>query len=152
AEAEISVPNIPGISKASFLRLILDQVPTWNADFLVRPNVIEITTGTFSIPEYQFIEGNFEDMPLEKVLMDLSDRTVLRIFIDARDKDKAKTPISDRFQHETNLATAVRLLADMADLKVMVVDRVLYVTLTSNTTEFPPGRVPSLKPIRQEGA
>ncbi|HWY85798.1 MAG TPA: DUF4974 domain-containing protein, partial [Gemmataceae bacterium] len=134
----VTVPDVPGISKVRLLRLILDQVPTANAGFLLRNNVIEITTSERTLPENQFVDGNFEDVPLEEVLTELSDRTGVTIVIDTRAKDKARTPVSARFQHETNLATAVRLLADMAELKLVVVDRVLYVTLPSNNAEFPP--------------
>ena len=51
-----------------------------------------------------------------------------------------------------DIATAVRLLADMADLKLMIVDRVLYVTLRSNTATFPPGLLPAPKKSRIEAA
>jgi RNA polymerase sigma factor (sigma-70 family) len=151
-ETQVIVPNVPGISKVRLLRLILDQIPTANAAFLLRTNVIEITTNERSIPANQFVDGNFEDVPLDEVLAELSDRTGVTIVIDTRARDKAKTPVSARLQHETNLATAVRLLADMADLKLVVVDRVLYVTLPSNKGEFPPGELPGFKQKRIEAA
>src|SRR6202040_3893261 len=49
-DAQIRVPNVPGISKVRLLRLILDQIPTANAAFLLRTNVIEITTSEWTIP------------------------------------------------------------------------------------------------------
>jgi hypothetical protein len=151
-EFPIDVPNVPGISKDRLLRLILDQVPTGDAAFLVRPNVIEITVNDVTKPEFQFVDGTFVDVPLEEVLAELSDRTGITILIDARAKEKAKTPITARFQHETNLATAVRLLADMADLKLVVVDRILYVTLPSNKADFPAGNLPGFKQKRADAA
>lgn len=48
-----------------------------------------------------------------------------------------------RFPNDTNLTQAVRLLADMADLKAVIVDTTMYVTSRSNPTIFPeepPGR------------
>jgi hypothetical protein len=151
-DTPIKMPNVQGISKARVLRLILDQIPTNNGAFLVRPDCIEILTNERSLPESQFIEGTFQDIPLVEVLADLSERSGLSILIDARAGEKAKSRVNARFQQETNLATAVRLLADMADLKLVIVDRVLYVTLPSNETTFPPGNLPAGKQKRIESA
>jgi hypothetical protein len=151
-DAQIEAPRVQGVPMAKLLRLLLDRVPTNNAAFLVRPDYIEITTNEKSFPENQFVEGTFQDSPLEDVLAELADRTGVTILFDARAAEKARSPVSARFQHETNLATAVRLLADMADLKLVVVDRVLYVTLRSNSAIFPPGNPPAAKRSRNEPA
>jgi len=133
------------------LRLIVDQVPTANATYVVRPDLVEIMTNEYSLPVMQFVEGNFQDVPLEEVLADLSDRTGTTILIDSRVGEKAKSLVSANLRTETNLATAVRLLADMADLKAVIVDRVIYITLRTNMTDFPPGRLPGHK-TRIDGA
>jgi hypothetical protein len=151
-ETQLDLPKVQGLPWAKLLRLLLDKVPTNNAVFLIRPDYIEITTNERSLPENQFIDGAFQDRPLDEVLAELADRTGMTILVDGRAVEKARTPVSARFQHETNLATAVRLLADMADLKLVIVDRVLYVTLRSNTATFPPGNLPGAKQRRADAA
>jgi hypothetical protein len=143
-DIEILLRNVQGLSRAKVLRMILDQIPTNNGAFLVRPTYVEISTTARSMPDAQFVWGNYQNMPLEVILEDFADQTGVTILVDARAADKAKTPITARLQQETNLATAVRLLADMANLKVVIVDRTLYVTSPSNAVDFPPGGLPNV--------
>jgi hypothetical protein len=144
-ETPIKLPVLQGLSRAKLLRLMVDRIPTRNAAFLVRSSYIEITTNDQSLPGFQFIDGTFQHRPLDEILAELSDRTGITILVDARAGDKAKTPISAVLQPETNLVTAVRLLADMADLRLIVVDRTLYVTLPTNDATFPHGLLPGAK-------
>ena len=71
----------------------------------------------------------------------------MSIVVDPRVGSKAKSPVTSRFSAETNLAQAVRLLADMADLKAVQVDNTLYVTSRSNNIVFPeePGPARSMR-------
>jgi hypothetical protein len=148
----IKMANVQGLNKARVLRLVVDQIPTNNGTFLVRPDCIEILTNDRSVPVRQFIEGTFQDVPLQDIVAELADRSGTSIVVDARAAEKARTRLSARFQPETNVVTAASLLADMADLKLMVVGQVLYITLPSNTTAFPPGLLPGGKQKIQEAA
>ncbi len=152
ADTQIRMQNVQGVSKVRVLRMILDQIPTNNGAFLVRPDFIEVLTNEESRPERQFIEANFRNIPLEDALAELADQSGISIVIDGRVGDKARTPVTARFQHESNLVTAVRLLADMAELKITVVDRAIYVTPKSNNVEFPPAPLPAGKQMRIEAA
>jgi hypothetical protein len=146
AESPVKFPA-KGLTRAKTLRLILDQLPTANAAYLVRPGYLEITTIDTARPNRQFVQANFFNRPLEDVLSDLSEQTGVSIVVDPRVGSKAKTPVSGRFSAETNLAQAVRLLADMADLKAVQVDNTLYVTSRSNSIVFPeePGPARSMR-------
>lgn len=127
-----------GLSRGKALRLILDQIPTGNANYLVRPGYILITTNDSMTPNHQFVSGTvFVQRPLEEALQELSELSGISIVLDPRVGAKAKTPITARFASETNLAQATRLLADMADLKAVRVDGIMYVTARSNATVFP---------------
>ena len=142
---------VGGLSNGKVLRLALDQVPFGGAAYLIRPGYIEVTTPDRTQPAKQFIDADFQNVPLEKVLAELSDRSGITIIMDVRAGDKAKTPVTARFQPETNLMTAVGVLADMCDLKLMVLDQILYVTLKTNTAAFPPGNFPG-RPLRVDAA
>ena len=57
--------------------------------------------------------------------------------LDPRVGDRGKAPVTARFPSETNIVQATRVLADMTDLKAVVVDCIVYVTTRSSTTMFP---------------
>jgi hypothetical protein len=55
----------------------------------------------------------------------------MNVVLDVRAADKAKVPVTVRFVN-TPLDTAVRLLADMAELKPYAVDNLYFVTTREN--------------------
>src|SRR5439155_26824057 len=62
----------------------------------------------------------------------LADSTGINVILDARVAEKAgKTPVTATL-NGIPLDTAVRLLADMADLKAVAIDNALYVTTKPN--------------------
>ena len=62
----------------------------------------------------------------------LADASGISVVLDARVVEKAgKTPVTATLNN-IPLDTAVRLLADMADLKAVAIDNVLYVTAKAN--------------------
>lgn len=135
----IRFPPFPRrLTLATALRLALDQVPEKNATYLVLPTHILITTLQRATPEKQTVRGLFVKRPLEAVLEELSAQTGISVLLDPKVGDKAKTPVTAKFRNETSLPAAVRVLADMADLRVAVVENVLYVTSKSNPVEFGP--------------
>lgn len=137
SESPIRWPG-KGLSRAKALRLILDQLPTGNANYLVRPGYILVTTNDSMLPNRQFVTGvAFAQRTLDDALQELSELSGVCIVLDPRVGDKAKTLITARFPAETNVAQATRILADMADLKAVRVDGIMYVTTRSNNTAFP---------------
>jgi RNA polymerase sigma factor (sigma-70 family) len=73
-----------------------------------------------------------EPQPLENVLQELARTSGIKIVIDPRTGDKAKTPVAAYLVGSVAPATAMRLLADMAGLKAVTVDKVIYVTTKEN--------------------
>jgi len=113
------------------LRQALGRVPTNNATFLLRGGVIEITTFDRAKPENLLgfpITARFNKRPLDEAIDELSDLSGATIVIDSRVGDKAKTPVSASFKNTITLDSAVRLLAEMADLQAEVRDNVLFIT------------------------
>jgi hypothetical protein len=141
------------------LRLILARVPV-DATFLLRRNSIEITTVAaagreiwgkdYQGPYLPLVHNTFEKQPLEKVLRDLADESEFTIVLDGRVEDKAKVAVSGRFLN-TPLDTAVRLLADMADLKPFLVDNVLYVTSKENAALLEEQELKKVKQAQEMG-
>jgi hypothetical protein len=135
-ETQVRWPG-KGLSRAKTLRLLLDQFPSNNATYLVRPGYVEIVTIDSARPNRQFIQASFQQRPLDEALHELSEQSGLSIVVDPRVGDRARMPVTVRFPADTNLAQAVRLLADMADLKALMVDATMYVTSRSNAIVFP---------------
>jgi hypothetical protein len=111
--------------------------------YLIRNASIVITTvdaarqeilGNTDQPLPLLVNRNFENKPLEHALRDLSkigQRGYLNVVLDSRASEQAKTPVSGSF-NSAPLDTVVRLLADMANLTVVRLDNILYVTTPEN--------------------
>jgi hypothetical protein len=136
--AERTLPKMGNVRLEAVLRKLLARVPSVSGTtFVARRDAIEITTmgslvheiwgDNYKGPFLPLVNQNFDNRPLEEALKDLAAVNDFNIVLDSRVADKAKTAVSARFEN-TPLDTAVRLLADMADLKPFVVDNVLYVT------------------------
>lgn len=113
------------------LEFMLEQVATRNAAFLIRKDGIEITTqrraalpALLRLP----VMGVFEDRPLAAAVDELAGQTGATIVIDARVAEKARTPVSAVLRRSITLENAVTLLVQMADLRAVVEDDVLFIT------------------------
>jgi hypothetical protein len=141
------------------LRVILARIPV-ESTFLVRRNGIEIMTVSaagreiwgkdYQGPFLPLVQNTFEKQPLEKVLRELAEESEFNIVLDGRVEDKAKVAVSGRFLN-TPLDTAVRLLADMADLKPFLVDNVLYVTSKENAAALEEQELKKVKQAQEMG-
>jgi len=137
-ETQIRWPQVKGLPRSKVLQLILDQVPTGNANFLVRPGYVLVTTNDTMHANKQLVRGvSFVQLPLDEALQELSELSGISVALDPKVGDKAKTLITARFPGQTNVAQIARVLADMADLKAVRVDNIMYVTSRANATEFP---------------
>jgi hypothetical protein len=146
---EIATPNpVPPLKNVRLdvlLRRILRRITVQScATFVLRGDAVEITTGLFRESEVwgiptglclPLVHKKFDKVPLEDALKELSDLTDFDIVLDARVGDKAKAPVTARFQN-TPLDTAVRFLADMADLQSLQQDNLLYVTSKENAAAW----------------
>jgi hypothetical protein len=82
-------------------------------------------------PADAVVEKCFRERPLCEALEEIARSTGISILLDCRVGDKAKTRVTADLR-DAPLLTAVRLLADMAELKSIEVDGVLYVTTKAN--------------------
>jgi hypothetical protein len=135
---EKAVPKMSQVPLETVVRKILARVPAQSTTtYIIRHDAIEVTTGANLIreiwgPGYEgpylpLANRSFDRQPLEEALKDLAASCNFNIVLDSRAAEKARLPVTARFEN-TPLDTAVRLLADMADLRPFLVDNVLYVT------------------------
>jgi hypothetical protein len=124
-------PVPPEMTIDTALRLALSKVPTKNATYVVLPDRILITTFERTTAEaklHEKVRGAFEKRPLNLVLNELSHKLGTTIVIDNRCGDKAESKITATFINDIPLAGALRILTEMADLKVVVLDGAILVT------------------------
>jgi RNA polymerase sigma factor (sigma-70 family) len=130
----VGLTKVSKIPLGTVLRLVLLQVE--DATYVVRPEGIVVTTWRRTQPaawtgahrrSAPAVSALLEKTPLSEALKDLADQTGINVVLDPRVGDKGITEMSTTLSN-VPLDTAVRLLADMADLKVVAMDNVLYVT------------------------
>jgi hypothetical protein len=142
-----ALPKMNNVTVEAVLRRILARIPsTSGATFVVRGGVMEITTRRYASPSRWGTGGEgeggatipapetsiaFEKRDLKDALQEIADATGVNIVLDARAGDKGKTVVSATMRG-VGVDTAVQLLANMADLTVIPVENVLYVTTKEN--------------------
>jgi RNA polymerase sigma factor (sigma-70 family) len=131
-DTKVAFPPFPTRMKVgTALKFIISKIETKNATYAVLPDRILVTTYLKNSPVNKLSEkvrGVFEKRPLAYVLRQLSEMVGTTIVIDNRAGEKAKTEVSATFLDDTDLAGALRVLTEMADLKVLMLDGTIYVT------------------------
>jgi hypothetical protein len=136
------LPRLKNVSLNTVLRKVLSRIPnTSGARFINRGDEIEITTmdafkaSVFLDPErsrpFPLVRVEIAKQPLEEALRELAEESGFNIVLDAHAGEKVKAEVAGSFQ-SVPLDTAVRILADMADLKPVLLENVLYVTSKEN--------------------
>jgi hypothetical protein len=130
-DTEIRLRNLPAKANATLLlRQALKQLPTKSA-FVVRAGRVEIVPFVRTAKEYmlnQTFHVDFSERRLDQTLEELSELTGVSIVLDGRTKQKAQTPVTARFHDDVALQDAVRMLTDMAELKIVYLVTGIYVT------------------------
>jgi hypothetical protein len=122
------------------LKRILARVSP-SATYCIRDAVIEITTVKALRKEFYpnhpagllppLVSGTFEKQSLEAVLKELARTSNSNVVLDARSAKEAAAPLTADFSN-VPLDTAVAMMADMAGLKMVPLENVLYVTSKDN--------------------
>jgi hypothetical protein len=137
------LPAMKNVRLDTALRKVLARVPVPSgATFTLREDRIEITTNTFQGAEVwgkyngahlPLVNATLDRAPLEDALRELAAQADFNVVLDNRTAEKARTPVTARLRN-TPLDTAVRLLADMAELRPVHLDNALYVTSRENAS------------------
>lgn len=145
-DAPVRLPKMQNVSRGLILRLLLSQLRPAGG-YRVRPGYLEVTTAKrlwpgnwadLERPQVPTLDLVLDKRPLEEALRELADNNDLNILVDTRVAEKAKKPVTARLRG-VPIDTAVRLLTDMADLKSVVVDNVIYVTSKANAAALQGG-------------
>jgi hypothetical protein len=141
--AEKPIPPLPKASLATVLRVILSRIPLGSKPvYVLRADTVEITTkealqDELGIPRnlirsvLPLVWDVFEDTPISKALASVTETTGYNVVVDSRVADKVQTRATVQFNN-VPVDTAVRLLANMADLSMVRLDNVFYLTTAEN--------------------
>ncbi len=137
-EKQVNLPPMPKVPLSVILDRLLDSFdpPEARGTFRVMGGYIEITTrckaesGDFFD---QIVDVDIDKRPLDSALQELMDANGVSIVVDGTVGDKANARVTASF-HRVSLRTVVRLLANMAELDVVPVENLLYVTSKEKAT------------------
>jgi hypothetical protein len=154
------IPPIKGELKRVLKSIVLRIPARSGAAYLVRKNVVEITTQAAVRSELgmkkdeellPLVSEYFCEEPLAQVLDTLSETSEYNVILDPRLRGKTgDTAVTARLIN-VPVDTAVRLVADMAGLSVVRQANVFYVTSSENATRMnndaPRRRIPPLRDV-----
>jgi hypothetical protein len=135
--AKRRLPKMTGVRLSTVLKKILSRVPSQSgATFVVRPDHIEITTEAalrqelglpYSAALLPLVTASFDKAPLADALKQISSSTGFNIVLDSAKLEKNQATVTANLQN-VPVDTAVRILAEMADMRAVLLDNVLFVT------------------------
>jgi hypothetical protein len=140
-----AVPKMVNVRLDRVLRKVLERVPARSgATFLIRDDHIELTTGAAvraelgrddrrPLPPLVYVE--LDEVPLHEALRQVAAGTGYGVVLDPRVGDRSRVSVTATLPN-VPVDTAVRVLADMAGLKPVRLDNVLYVTLPENAARL----------------
>lgn len=111
-------------------RQILQKLVTgFNLSYVVLEDSLLISTEDVTLLRQlrQRVQVEVKAQPMSAVIRDLAKRTGLNVFVDPRISKEASRDVTLELE-DTTLETAVRLLAELADLKSVRVGNVLFIT------------------------
>ncbi len=113
------------------LRAIFQQI---NGDFYMKDNVLTVVPRTYietgRVLKHP-VDVSFNKRPLAEALTELSELSGLSIVLDPRGQADGNLAVTADFRN-VPVQDAVRVLADMAGMKSVVMDILLYVTSPRN--------------------
>lgn len=123
--------DLTKMSVAEALRMVLAQIPTKNATYLLRSGVVVVTTrdrasvGTLLRDP---VEAAFERVPFTQAVEELAYQTGACVNFDPRASDQLQMRVTAAFTNQVTFHAALVTLTDMADLTVVRLGESLYVT------------------------
>ncbi len=150
---EVHLPYSPKVlTTGKALQLFISQVKTAKAAMLLRNGMVEIVPQADATPAGLLrskVQAHFEKTPLVDAVRRLSYLSGASIMLDPRLKETAQTPITADFRGDLSLESALRSVADMADVRIVpLTDGGIYVTTPANAEVLEK----QIRPRRQEPA
>jgi type II secretory pathway component GspD/PulD (secretin) len=127
----VRLPKVVQVKILTALRAILQQI---NGDFYVKDNVLTVVPRTYiqagRVLKHP-VDVSFNKRPLAEALTELSELSGLSVVLDPRGQADGNFAVTADFRN-VPVQDAVRVVADMAGMKSVVMDNLLYVTSSKN--------------------
>lgn len=128
-KSHVCLPKMVNIKLSTVLQLLVEQA---QGEVVRKGNVVWIVPQGSTYLLDQKVNAEFDKLSLAEALRELSELTGVAVILDAhRAGDKAEIAIHAELKN-MSLRTAVRILANMAELESVTIDGVLYVTTPQN--------------------
>jgi len=125
------------LSNVKLRSILLALCGQFNLSFVIEQDLIVLTDETTALERQvrQRVSVDFDQVPLDKALRQLSRETACNLVLDPRQSAKAKEPISLTLE-DVPLEVAVRLMAELVGLRSVRLANVLFVTTKENAAEL----------------
>lgn len=125
------------LSNVKLRSILLALCGQFNLSFVIEQDVIVLTDETTALERQvrQRVSVDFDQVPFDKALRQLSRETACNLVLDPRQAAKAKEPISLTLE-DVPLEVAVRLMAELVGLRSVRLANVLFVTTKENAAEL----------------
>jgi hypothetical protein len=132
----IRLPRLTEVKLVTVLRTILQQV---GGDFYIKDDVLTVVPRAYiesgRVLKHP-VDVTFSKRPLAEALSELTDLSGLSVVLDPRGQpEDGKLVVTADFRN-VPVRDAVRILADMAGMKSIVLDNLLYVTRAKNADQL----------------
>lgn len=145
-EQSVQLPKTVGVPMSKVLQMLVSQIKGDEefGTYLIRGGEVEITTSANASPAKwteearrfaPTVNADFDRVPLEDALRELAARSGISVVLDIRVGENARKPVTAML-NQVPVDSAVRVVADMTDLRMTVIDNVLYVTTRENAKEW----------------
>lgn len=127
----VKLMRLPDVKVITALRAIFQQI---NGDFYIKDDVLTVVPRSYVQAGRVFkhpVDVNFSKRPLAEALTELSDLSGVSVVLDPRGQADGNLVVTADFRN-VPVQDAVRVLANMADMKSVVMDNLLYVTSIEN--------------------
>jgi hypothetical protein len=121
------------------LHFMLGRFDPPNAAMLIRPGFVEVTTIDRADIRRQLshaVHATFERRPLALALEEIYQSTGVPIVVDPRAWKQMKLTISADFTTSPSLGGVLLVLSEMAGLKMLVGDNMIYITTPAHAREL----------------
>lgn len=125
------------LSNVKLRSILLALCGQFNLSYVIEQDLIVITDEMTAIERQvrQRVSVDFDQVPLDKALKQLSRETACNLVLDPRQSSKAKEPITLTLE-DVPLEVAVRVMAELAGLRSVRLANVLFVTTKENAAEL----------------
>jgi hypothetical protein len=139
-QRKVGLAALPKGQTLALEKLLRDVLVQVDATYLVQGDEILVVPDLLDFGDQRWaaalsVNTRFDKLPLAEALEELSDATGISVVLDAAAGEKGKTPVTATLMN-VPLPAAVRTLSNMADLKPVVIDNVLYVTTKEKANEL----------------